>query len=81
MNFGLEQQLNGIPHTVRTLKTVVLRVDLNCGGLAQGVSEKNVNMRPSDYSYDILVEEYGCFLLWAKLKSFGLTALAEEIEK
>ena len=50
-NFGLEKQWNAL---VRDQLNGA-EGDLNCGGLAQEVSEeKNVSMWPRDYSCDIL---------------------------
>ena len=61
--------------------------DLNCGRLAQEVSEKSVSMWPRDCAYDILEKNmtafHPCprFLPEANLKSFGLIEFAEEILK
>ena len=59
---------------------------LNCGGLVQRVSEENISVLPKDHPCDIFGKECGCFfcpcpkyLFEAKLKSFTLMALAEEI--
>ena len=61
--------------------------DLNCGGLAQEVSEeKNFNMWPRDCSCDILVKN-GCFcsclksLPEAKVKRLRLIALTKKSPK
>ena len=61
---------------------------LNCGGLAQEFSEEgNINMWPKEWSCDILGKILSAFcpcpksLPEAKVKSFGLIPLAEEISK
>lgn len=62
--------------------------DLNCGFLAHEVSEKkNFSMWPIDCSCDILAKNVPAFcpflkfLPEAKIKHFGLIALANEISK
>lgn len=62
--------------------------DVKCRGLTQEVSkEKNISKCPRDYSCVILVKNESDFcpcpktLPEAKLESFGLTALMEEISR
>ena len=62
--------------------------DLNCGGLAQEISEeKNIHVWPIKHSYDIVVKSMTAFSLSPekssepKLKTFALMALAEEISR
>ena len=77
-------------HTSINMEDSGAKFDLmNCGGrLTQDVSEeKNLNMLPRDHSCDILVKKVAAFcpcpksLPEAKVKSFGLILLAEEISK
>ena len=66
--------------TSRNMEDSGTKCDLmNCGGLAQEVSEeKNIIMLPRDCSYDILVKNVSAFcpllksLPEAKMKSSGL---------
>lgn len=67
-DFGLEKQLNEhfkwglMDQSSRKMKDSGADRDLNCGGLAQEVSEeKNFNMWPRDYSYDILANIVAIF--------------------
>ena len=43
-------------HTSRSMEDSGAEGDLNCGGLAQEVSEENFNMLPRDHSCEILVK-------------------------
>lgn len=59
--------------------------DCNCGGISQEVSvEMNINKLPRSHSCDILEENVDGFCLYqkslpeAKLKNYGLIALAEK---
>ena len=60
---------------------------LNCWKFTQELSEKNVSMLPRNHSWDVLVKNVAAFcpcpksLPEAKVKSFGLIPLAEEISK
>ena len=53
----------------------------------QEVSEKNFSMLPRDHSHDILMKKVAAFCPYpkslpkAKVESFGLTLLAEEMSK
>ena len=74
-------------HTSSRKKDHGAERDLNCRDLVQeGSEEKKINMS-QDSSCDILVENVTVFcpcpkgLPEAKLKSFGLTALAADISK
>ena len=62
--------------------------DLNCRDLTQDLSEKNVSLWPRDSSCDILMKNGTSFsscpkknMPEAKLKSYGLVALAKEMSK
>ena len=57
------------------------------GGLTEEIPEENFSMLPRGHSCDILLNKVAAFssclkgLLEAKVKSFGLISLAEEISK
>lgn len=62
--------------------------NLNCGDpVPKVLKEKNINMWTGDNSFDIFVKNVAAFcpspkyMTGAKLKSCGLTALAEEITR
>ena len=75
-------------HTSRSTEDSGAEGKLNCGYLAQEVSEEiNFRILPRDHSCDILVKNVAAFrpcpnsLPEAKVKSFRLTVLAKQISK
>lgn len=71
---------------MRSMEDSGAKDDLSSGDMVQEVSEKdNINMRPRIVSCNILVKNVTTFCpspknkSAAKLKSYGLTAFAEEI--
>ena len=74
-----------VDHHGRSMEDRGAESDVNCGGQAQKVSEeKNISQWPRHRSWDILVKNAAAFRPCpktpprSKLKSYGLTALAEE---
>ena len=74
-------------HTGRSTENRDAKSYLNCWGLIKEDSEKNFSVLPRNHSCDILVNEVATFcpcpksLPKAKVKSFRLIPLAEEISK
>lgn len=74
--------------TSRSMEDSGTEINVDYESLGQEASEEmNINKWPRDCSCDMLVKNVAVFYIWpnnlseAKLKSFGLTALAEEISR